>query len=66
MIIYIVSLTLVGVGWNFVFISATVLLSTVYQNNEKFKVQAFNDMLVFGCSSAAVFFIGLLGSVVGN
>jgi MFS family permease len=52
------SLLFVGIGWNFAFIGSTALLSTVYTNSEKFKVQATNDVTVFGCSSFAVLVSG--------
>ncbi len=45
---------LVGIGWNFAFIGSTTLLSTVYTNSEKFKVQATNDTVVFASSAIAV------------
>ena len=37
-----------GVGWNFLFIGATTLLTRTYAGPEKGKVQALNDFLVFG------------------
>jgi MFS family permease len=42
------ALVLLGVGWNFLFVGATVLLTGVYHTRERFKVQASNDFLVFG------------------
>ena len=50
---YIVSLILLGVGWNFLFISGTSLLVLCYSNKEKFKVQGFNDIIVFSIQSIA-------------
>ena len=50
---YLTSLILLGVGWNFIFISSTSLLVLNYNKNEKFKVQGFNDILVFGTQSIA-------------
>ncbi len=41
-------LVLVGVGWNFLYIGGTSLLTQAYQPAEKAKVQAANDFLVFG------------------
>jgi len=38
---------LLGVGWNFVFVSATTLLTETYQPAEKAKVQGINDSLMF-------------------
>ncbi len=39
---------LLGVGWNFLFIGATNLLTTTYAPAEKTKAQAFNEFLIWG------------------
>jgi MFS family permease len=36
-----------GVGWNFMFVGATTLLTTTYTTAEKAKVQGVNDLTVF-------------------
>jgi len=36
-----------GVGWNFMFVAATTLLTTTYTTAEKAKVQGVNDLTVF-------------------
>ena len=36
-----------GVGWNFMFVTATTLLTTTYSSAEKAKVQGVNDLTVF-------------------
>jgi MFS family permease len=36
-----------GVGWNFMFVAATTLLTTTYSPAEKAKVQGANDLAVF-------------------
>jgi MFS family permease len=36
-----------GVGWNFMFVGATTLLTTTYTSAEKAKVQGVNDLTVF-------------------
>ena len=41
------ALVLLGVSWNFLFVGGTTLLTTCYEDNERFKVQAFNEFLVF-------------------
>jgi MFS family permease len=53
-----VALTLNGVGWNFVFVGATTLVTTTYRPNERGKVQALNDFLVFGTTATASFLAG--------
>jgi MFS family permease len=44
---FVVSLTLLGIGWNFTYTGATTLLTQVYRPAEKTRVQGFNDMVVF-------------------
>jgi MFS family permease len=54
------ALGLNGVGWNFLFVGATTLLTTTYRPAERGKAQAFNDFMVFGTTTTA----SLLASVV--
>ena len=55
-----VALFLLGVGWNFLFIGATNLLTTGYAPAEQAKVQAGNDFVVFGITTLAVLSAGVL------
>ena len=48
-------LVLLGLGWNFMFIGGTTLLTETYAPSERAKVQAVNDFLVFSTVSIAVF-----------
>lgn len=41
------ALVTLGLGWNFMFTSATTLLTRVYRSSEKAKVQGVNDLAVF-------------------
>ncbi|MUH73265.1 MFS transporter [Psychrosphaera haliotis] len=50
---YWASLVLLGVGWNFMFISATSLLPKSYEPEERFRVQGFNDLIMFSCQAIA-------------
>ena len=54
------SMVLLGVGWNFLFLGGTTLLTQVYRNSERFKVQAVNDFLVFGLQAIGSLGAGLL------
>jgi len=54
------ALTLLGVGWNFLFIGATTLLTRTYSPVEKAKVQALNDFTIFGTTTVAAFLSGAL------
>lgn len=47
------ALVVLGVGWNFQFVSSTVLLGTVVRPAERFRVQAVNDFTVFGVQAIA-------------
>lgn len=48
-------LVLLGLGWNFLYIGATSLLTETYRTEERAKVQGINDFLVFGTVAAASF-----------
>ena len=52
------SLVLLGIGWNFMFVGGTSLLALVYRDGEQFTVQALNDGLVFSISAFASFSSG--------
>ena len=54
-----------GVGWNFLFIGATTLLTRTYRPEEKGKAQALNDFLIFGTVAVSAFASGALLSGVG-
>jgi MFS family permease len=62
---FLVGLALLGLGWNFLFVSATSLLTTTYEPREKAKVQAANDFMVFGVMALASFAAGTLEEVAG-
>jgi MFS family permease len=42
------ALILLGVGWNFGFVGGTTLVTQTYRPEEKEKVQALNDFIIFG------------------
>ena len=54
------ALSLNGLGWNFLFVGATTLLTTTYRPAERGKAQAFNDFVVFGTTTLA----SIMASVV--
>jgi MFS family permease len=47
------ALVLLGVGWNFLFVGGTVLLTRTYLPAERFKAQAVNDFTVFSVQALA-------------
>lgn len=44
---YWLALVLLGIGWNFLFLTGTNLLALGYRRSERFQVQSFNDFLTF-------------------
>jgi MFS family permease len=60
---YLIALIFLGFGWNFLFISGTSLLVLSYREDEKFKAQGFNDLIVYSTqavsSLSAGFFLTL-------
>ena len=57
---YLVGLILLGIGWNFLFISGTSLLIVSYRPEEKFKAQGLNDFLVFSTQASGALAAGYL------
>ena len=54
------SMVLLGVGWNFMFLGGTTLLTKTYRQGEQFKVQACNDFVVFSLQGLAALSSGFL------
>jgi MFS family permease len=52
------ALVLLGVGWNFLYVGGTTLLTYTYSMAERFHAQAVNEFLVFGMSAAASLLAG--------
>lgn len=57
---YLIGLILLGIGWNFLFISGTSLLIISYKPEEKFKAQGLNDFLVFSTQASGALAAGYL------
>jgi len=57
---YMVALIFLGLGWNFLFVSGTSLLVTSYKEEEKFKSQGFNDLIVFTTMALASLSAGIV------
>lgn len=52
------ALVLLGVGWNFLFVGGTTLLTTTYRPAERFRAQAVNEFAVFGSQAVASLLAG--------
>jgi len=52
------ALVLLGVGWNFLYVGGTTLLTYTYSLAERFHAQAVNEFAVFGMSATASLLAG--------
>ncbi len=59
------ALVLLGLGWNFLYIGGTTLLTETYQPAEKAKAQALNDFLVFTMVACTAFGAGTVHGFLG-
>lgn len=55
---YSVALVLLGIGWNFLYVGGTTMLTLTYSMGERFKAQAVNEFMVFGTSATASLLAG--------
>ena len=62
---FLLALTALGVGWNFLFTGATTLFTTAYRPEEKNKAQGAMDMCVFGTMAFTSFASGALVTTQG-
>lgn len=62
---FIASLILLGMGWNFMYIGATSLLTTAYRPSEREKSQSFHDTVVFLVTTVATYGAAPLLSAFG-
>ena len=56
---YMIALIFLGLGWNFLFISGTSLVVITYKEEEKFKAQGVNDLIVFSTMALASLSAGI-------
>jgi len=62
---YSASMILLGVGWNFLFVSGTTMLTQAYAPEERFRAQATNDFCVFSGSACASLLAGTVMHTFG-
>jgi MFS family permease len=62
---FLIALTALGVGWNFLFTGATTLFTTAYRPEEKNKAQGAMDMCVFATMAVTSFASGALVTTQG-
>ena len=59
------ALVLLGVGWNFLYIGGTTLLTTTYRPEERAKVQGANDQTIFIVMAISSFTSGMTVTAAG-
>jgi MFS family permease len=59
------ALILLGVGWNFLYVGGTTMLTLTYSMNERFKAQAVNEFTVFGIAATASLLAGTVIHLYG-
>lgn len=59
------ALVFLGIGWNFMFIGGTALLTETYASHEKTRVQGFNDMMIFATMAVSSSSAGVLVNARG-
>lgn len=57
---FLIALTLLGIGWNFMFVGSTTLLTQMHTPAEKAKTQAAHDFLMFTSVAVAALLSGRL------
>lgn len=62
---FIVGLILLGIGWNFLYIGGTSLLTDVYLPAEKGAIQGINEFMVFSATALTAFSSGYLHHTLG-
>jgi len=60
-----IGLVLLGIGWNFLYVGGSTLLTEGYLPAERAKVQGLNDFLIFGTVAASSLTSGTLHSAFG-
>ena len=59
------SLLLDGVGWNFLFVGGTALLTETYRSEERARAQGINDLFMFTLTAIASFSSGVIMTTSG-
>ncbi|MCK5444892.1 MAG: MFS transporter [Rhodospirillaceae bacterium] len=62
---FLIALILLGVGWNFLFVGGTSLLTHAYRPSEKAKVQGLNELIVSIAAATGSFSSGALMNISG-
>lgn len=57
---YLGALVLLGVGWNFLYVGGTTMVTRTYAMSERFRAQGVNEFCVFGTSALASLLAGTI------
>ncbi len=63
--LFLTGLIMLGIGWNFLFVGSTTLLTGVHRQSEKGLVQGINDFLVFSGVASTALMSGYLHHQIG-
>ena len=59
------ALVLLGIGWNFLYVGGTTMVTLTYAIEERFRAQAVNEFSIFGTSAAASLLAGTIIHLYG-
>jgi MFS family permease len=62
---FMVALALLGVGWNFMFVGGTTMLTTAHSADERVRVQTTHDFIVFGSVAMTALTSGAIQATLG-
>ena len=62
---FVAALALLGLGWNFLFIGGTTLVTESYTPSEKAKTQGLNDFMIFGTVALTAGISGVVHEIAG-
>ncbi|WP_428490810.1 MFS transporter [Rhodopila sp.] len=62
---FMIALGLLGLGWNFMFVGGTTILTTAYAPEERVRVQATHDFIVFGSVALTAVTSGAVQATAG-
>ncbi|MCR9255054.1 MAG: MFS transporter [Alphaproteobacteria bacterium] len=62
---FMIALAALGIGWNFLFVGATTLITDCHTPEERAKVQGFNDFTIFGLMAISSYMSGVVHHISG-
>lgn len=63
---FLITMIMIGVGWNFTFIGATAIVTASHKAEEAGRLQAFNEMVIYGGVAVMTFLSGLVYAQFGK